>query len=102
MSRSLIFLLNLTGSLATSRHGSSEKRIMASKIYTTNDQLLGSYLCNLLESAGYSVLTQNTRVESPQMDGALLDWHSELWLIRDSELLRAQQFLQQALAGEGV
>lgn len=80
----------------------AKSRIMARKIYTTNDQLLGSYLCNLLESEGYSVLTQKTRVESPQMDGALLDWNSELWLMRDSELIRAQQFLQQALAGESV
>ncbi|WP_295803195.1 hypothetical protein [uncultured Microbulbifer sp.] len=73
---------------------------MARKIYTTNDQLLGSYLCNLLESAGYSVLTQKTRVESPQTNSTVLDWHSELWLIRDSELAKAQQLLKQALSAE--
>ena len=72
---------------------------MASKIYTTNDQLLGSYLRNLLESAGYSVLTQKTRVELAQGG---LDWHSELWLIRDSELANAQQVLQQALSRESA
>lgn len=77
-------------------------RTMASKIYTTNDQLLGSYLRNLLESAGYSVLTQYTRVESPQGDGNALDWSSELWLIRDSELAKAQQVLNQALSAESA
>lgn len=74
-------------------------RTMASKIYTTNDQLLGSYLRNLLESAGYSVLTQKTRVELAQGG---LDWNSELWLIRDSELAKAQQILQQALSRESA
>ena len=74
-------------------------RTMASKIYTTNDQLLGSYLRNLLESAGYSVLTQKTRVELAQGG---LDWNSELWLIRDSELAKAQQVLQQALSRESA
>lgn len=87
---------------------------MASKIFTTNDQLLGSYLRNLLESAGYSVLTQKTRVEI--VHGALgageqvderggennLNWNSELWLIRDSELANAQQLLQQALSRESA
>ncbi len=72
---------------------------MASKIYTTNDQLLGSYLRNLLESAGYSVLTQKTRGELAQGG---LDWNSELWLIRDSELAKAQQVLQQALSRESA
>ncbi|WP_226662886.1 DUF2007 domain-containing protein [Microbulbifer aggregans] len=75
-------------------------RSMARKIYSTNDQLLGSYLRNLLESAGYSVLTQKTRVESQQPDGGSLDWHSELWLIRDADMVMAQQVLQQALASE--
>ncbi|WP_160154353.1 DUF2007 domain-containing protein [Microbulbifer sp. ALW1] len=70
---------------------------MASKIYTTNDQLLGSYLRNLLETAGHSVLTQKIRVELSQGG---LDWNSELWLIRDSELAKAQQILQQALSSE--
>lgn len=79
-----------------------KSRSMASKIYTTKDQLLGSYLRNLLESAGYSVLTQRTRVESQQSDGSSLDWHSELWLIRDSELPNAQQLLQQALSAESA
>mgnify|MGYP002278824304 CR=1 FL=1 len=72
---------------------------MASKIYTTKDQLLGSYLRNLLESAGYSVLTQHTRAESPLgAAGLSLDWTSELWLIRDSELADARELLQEALA----
>ncbi|MFV8783503.1 hypothetical protein ACNKU7_13890 [Microbulbifer sp. SA54] len=75
-------------------------RSMARKIYSTSDQLLGSYLRNLLESAGYSVLTQQTRVESLQPDGNPMDWHSELWLIGDSDMAMAQQVVQQALAGE--
>lgn len=78
---------------------------MASKIFTTNDQLLGSYLRNLLESAGYSVLTQKTRIETPQgqqQSFGNLDWHSELWLIHDADLANAQQFLQQALSRESA
>ncbi|QKX15807.1 hypothetical protein [Microbulbifer sp. YPW1] len=82
---------------------------MASKIYTTNDQLLGSYLRNLLESAGYSVLTQKTRVEPAPPAGqggpggpGNLDWSSELWLIHDADLASAQQVLQQALSGESA
>ena len=74
---------------------------MASKIYTTDDQLLSSYLRNLLQSAGYPVLTQRTRVEPAQGKG-VLDWHSELWLIRDADLASAQQVLQQALSGESA
>ena len=72
---------------------------MASKIYTTHDQLLGSYLRNLLQSAGYPVLTQQTRVEPAQ---GILDWQSELWLIRDADLASAQQVLQQALSRESA
>ncbi|MBY6190531.1 DUF2007 domain-containing protein [Microbulbifer agarilyticus] len=79
---------------------------MARKIYTTDDQLLGSYLQNLLQSAGYSVLTQKTRVESApggQGFGAgNLNWNSELWLIRDADLASAQQVLQQALSRESA
>lgn len=85
---------------------------MASKIYTTSDQLLGSYLRNLLESAGYSVLTQKTRVEtvsqgSQDSQNSLgvqgsLDWYSELWLIHDADLASAQQVLQQALSRESA
>ena len=83
---------------------------MASKIYTTNDQLLGSYLRNLLESAGYSVLTQKTRVEPAQSVSqsgiqsvhGTLDWYSELWLIHDADLASAQQVLQQALSRESA
>ncbi|WP_231758064.1 DUF2007 domain-containing protein [Microbulbifer elongatus] len=85
---------------------------MASKIYTTDDQLLSSYLRNLLQSAGYPVLTQQTRVE-PAMGGEegagkdhspqeQLDWQSELWLIRDADLASAQQLLQQALSRESA
>lgn len=78
---------------------------MASKIFTTNDQLLGSYLRNLMESAGYSVLTQKTRIETPQeqqQSFGNIDWHSELWLIHDADLANAQQFLQQALSRESA
>lgn len=72
---------------------------MASKIYTTRDELLSSYLRNLLESAGYSVLTQHIRTESSAESGTInLDWCSELWLIRDSELANAKELLQEALA----
>ncbi|MBY6210515.1 DUF2007 domain-containing protein [Microbulbifer agarilyticus] len=79
---------------------------MARKIYTTDDQLLGSYLQNLLQSAGYSVLTQKTRVESAQVGQGFgagnLNWNSELWLIRDADLASAQQVLQQALSRESA
>ncbi|GAB2506908.1 putative signal transducing protein [Microbulbifer agarilyticus] len=79
---------------------------MARKIYTTDDQLLGSYLQNLLQSAGYSVLTQKTRVESAQgghgFGAGNLNWSSELWLIRDADLASAQQVLQQALSRESA
>ncbi|WP_406828050.1 putative signal transducing protein [Microbulbifer sp. ARAS458-1] len=85
---------------------------MASKIYTTDDQLLSSYLRNLLQSAGYPVLTQQTRVE-PAIEGGdgvgkevsgqgNLDWQSELWLIHDADLASAQQVLQQALSRESA
>ncbi|WP_346839112.1 hypothetical protein [Microbulbifer sp. SAOS-129_SWC] len=72
---------------------------MAQRIYIANDQLLVSHLFTLLEQAGIPALMQKSVVDVPQDECGPLAWYSELWILRDQQVLSARRLLIQALDG---
>ena len=75
---------------------------MAQRIYIGSDQLLVSYLCNLLEEAGIPALMQKSVVDVPQEECGPLAWYSELWIMQDRQLAGAQLLVAKILSGDGV
>lgn len=73
---------------------------MAQRIYIASDQLLVSNLCTLLERAGISALMQKAVVDVPQGESGPVAWYSELWILRDRQLAKAGDLLEQALSGD--